>query len=482
MVVTVTISNGGKPSTRSTTILVTEPKQDPWIAAASAKDEQPEDGQFYARDDKNEGMLFYNGTLTQAADSVFIKVYADGKPYKDETAKPAADKSYAFAVKIKPGLIKYKVEFGTRTGGSETILRTVSDLVCGDAYLVNGQSNAVATAWGDKEFPETNEWIRSYGGAGEDPASAKWGPAMRKSKGDRLAIGYWAFDLAKHLMENHKMPICILNGAVGGTRIDQHQRSLENAEDPTTIYGRLLWRARQAKLTHGIRGVFWHQGENDQGSDGPTGGYGWESYRQYFIDLSAAWKEDYPNIQHYYTFQIWPYACSMGRMGSDSRLREVQRTLPAAFSKLSIMSTLGIDPPGGCHYPPEGYAEFVRLIGPLVEQFNYGVQPTTSITPPDLKRVYYTSAKRDELVMEFDQPVKWDDALASQFYLDGTPGKVISGKANGSSVTLKLTGSSGAQDITYINGQSWSQKTLLRGENGIAALTFSEVPIILTRK
>jgi hypothetical protein len=172
----------------------------------------------------------------------------------------------------------------------------------------------------------------------------------------------------------------------------------------------------------------------------------------------------------------------MGRAGSDSRLREVQRTLPAAFSKMSIMSTLGIDPPGGCHYPPEGYAEFVRLIGPLVEQFNYGVQPTTSITPPDLNRAYYTSAKRDELVMEFDQPVKWDDTLTSQFYLDGTPGKVISGKANGSSVTLKLTGSSGAQDITYINGQSWSQKTLLRGENGIAALTFSEVPIASARK
>ena len=477
IVVTATISNGGKPSTRSTTIQVTEPKQDPWIAAVPAKDEQPEDGQFYARDDKNEGTLFYNGTLTEAADSVFIKVQADGKPYQEETVKPAADKSYTLTVKLKPGLIKYSVKFGTITGGRETILRTVSDLVCGDAYLVNGQSNAVATAWGDKNFPETNEWIRSYGGAGEDPTSAKWGPAIRKSQGDRLAIGYWAFDLAKRLMENHKMPICILNGAVGGTRIDQHQRSLENAEDFTTIYGRLLWRVRQAKLTHGICGVFWHQGENDQGSDGPTGGYGWENYRQYFIELSAAWKEDYPNIQHYYLFQIWPYACSMGRMGSDNRLREVQRTLPAAFSKMSIMSTLGIDPPGGCHYPPEGYAEFARLIGPLVEQFNNGVLPTASFTPPDLKRAYFTSAKRDEVIMEFDQPVKWDDTLASQFYLDGTPGDVVSGKANGNSVTLKLAGGSGAQDITYINGQSWSQKTLLRGENGIAALTFCEVPI-----
>ena len=173
--------------------------------------------------------------------------------------------------------------------------------------------------------------------------------------------------------------------------------------DTRTIYGRLLWRVQQAKLTHGIRGVLWHQGENDQGADGPTGGYGWETYRQYFIDLAAAWKQDYPNIQHYYVFQIWPKACAMGVQGSDNRLREVQRTLPTAFSRMSIMSTLGIDPPGGCHYPAAGYAEFARLICPLVERDNYGKSFTTSITPPDLQRAYFASDKKDEIVMEFDQ-------------------------------------------------------------------------------
>lgn len=76
-------------------------------------------------------------------------------------------------------------------------------------------------------------------------------------------------------------------------------RNPENHEDLETIYERMLWRVRQAKLTHGIRAVLWHQGESDQGSDGPTGGYGWESYRQYFIDMSAAWKQDFPNLQHY---------------------------------------------------------------------------------------------------------------------------------------------------------------------------------------
>ena len=235
---------------------------------------------------------------------------------------------------------------------------------------------------------------------------------------------------------------------------------------------------QQAKLTHGIRGVLWHQGENDQGADGPTGGFGWEAYRQYFIDLAAAWKQDYPNIRHYYMFQIWPKACAMGIDGSDNRLRELQRRLPTAFSRLSIMSTLGIDPPGGCHYPAAGYAEFARLICPLVQRDNYGKSVTTSITPPDLQRACYASDEQNKVVLEFDQPVKWDDALASQFYLDGETGQVASGRVSGNVVTLQLTAASTAQTLTYLDSKSWSQSNLLRGENGIAALTFCEVPIL----
>ena len=60
---------------------------------------------------------------------------------------------------MKPGLIKYRIEFGT----GDTVLHTAGDLVCGDAFLLNGQSNAVATDWGKGDFPETSEWIRSFG-------------------------------------------------------------------------------------------------------------------------------------------------------------------------------------------------------------------------------------------------------------------------------------------------------------------------------
>ena len=485
MIVTVDIDNGGQPSSSTAIIEVEEPKREAWVQRIPAKDEKPEDNQFYARDDKNEGTLHYIGTLKENADAVFLKVTANDLPYKTESKKLLADNSYAFSVKLKPGLIKYKVELGSKTGDRETILHTASNLVCGDAYLIQGQSNADATDVGKEDPPYTSEWIRSFGSMSGSPDGARlklWSNAVcRDRKGGKAQIGYWGLELARRLMENHKMPICVINGAVGGSRIDQHQRNPSNPEDAATIYGRLLWRVQQAKLTHGIRGVLWHQGENDQGADGPTGRYGWQTYQQNFVELAAAWKQDFPNLQHYYLFQIWPRACSMGINGSDNHLREVQRKLPAQFSNLHIMSTLGIKPPGGCHFPLAGYAEFARLICPLVERDNYGKAFKSAITPPDFKRAYYASDKKDELVLEFDQPMVWNNSTANHFFLDGAKGKVVSGVASGKIVTLKLTTAVTARRITYLDSRSWSQDHLLYGENGIAALTFCDAPILPKR-
>ena len=50
---------------RRSTIVVKEPKKDAWVQRTPDKDEKPVDNQFYARDDKNEGTLYYNGTLSQ---------------------------------------------------------------------------------------------------------------------------------------------------------------------------------------------------------------------------------------------------------------------------------------------------------------------------------------------------------------------------------------------------------------------------------
>ncbi len=482
LTVSATLSNGGKPITKTVTIAVAEPKHDAWVERIPGTDEKPVNNQFFARDDKNEGTLDYNGTLATGAEAVFLKIYADDKLIKTESQNPGSDKSYAITTKLKPGLVKYKVEFGTKDAGRETVLETVTNLVCGDAYIINGQSNALATDTGENSPRETSEWIRSYGrpeGNQPDPGANLWcNPVWKAQQGDQAELGYWGMELAKRLVASEKVPVCFINGAVGGTRIDQHQRNEENPTDLTTIYGRLLWRVQQAKLTHGIRAILWHQGENNQGAASPTGDYDWKSYQDDFVAMAGAWKQDFPNVQQFYVFQIWPNACSMaGNSGAGDMIREIQRSLPQLYSNLSVMSTLGIKPPGGCHYPLAGWAEFARLIQPLIERDLYGRTFAESITPPDLKRAYFTTPAQDSITLGFDQPVIWLDSLASQFYLDGEKGKVAGGSVKGNTITLKLTGPSTAAKITYLKETNWNQNDLIFGANGIAALTFCEVTL-----
>ncbi|MCF7674831.1 MAG: DUF2341 domain-containing protein [Akkermansiaceae bacterium] len=493
-----TISNGGADTVDTTSINVIEPQSDLWIERTAEKDEKPEDGQFFARDDKNEGTIYYNGTLDKPVDSVFLKVYADDKLVKTETGKPAADNRYAPTAKIKGGLIKYKVEFGTKTGATENVVQTVNNLVCGDAWLIEGQSNALGLDTGGQSPTDTSEWIRSYGGPTGRGDSSDWvrdrfgnntkespskrtnlwcSPAWKSFPGSQAELGWWGMDLAKHLLASRKIPICIIQAAVGGTRIDEHKRNEAKPLDLSTIYGKMLWRVRNARLTHGIRGVLWHQGEADQGLDGPDGGYGWETYHKYFVDMSVDWKQDMPNIRHYYVFQIWPNGCGQGG-GHGDMLREVQRTLPRLYSNMDVMSTLGIKPPGPCHYPLAGWSEFVRLMQPLIERDTYGRKVPGPITAPDLKQAYYTSGTKDTIALEFDQPVIWLDSLAGQFYLDDQKEMVAKGGVNGNVITLQLKAPATAGKITYLKELNWNQNDLIFGTNGIAALTFCDVPVL----
>jgi len=108
---------------------------------------------------------------------------------------------------------------------------------------------------------------------------------------------------------------------------------------------------------------------------------------------------------------------------------------------------------------------------------NYGRKITESITPPNLKRAYFTGPAKNVIALEFDQPIAWAEALSSQFYRDGVADKVASGALTGNVLTLKLTEPSTAKGITYLKEAAWSQEKLILGANGIAALTFCDVPI-----
>jgi len=490
MTVTLVLDNGGTLVTNTAVITVQEPASDAWVQRTPAADEKPVTHQFFARDDTGKGTIYYNGTQTGAT-AVFLKVYATpdagteaqyGTTLRQTLTGGGA---YAFSVPIDAGLVKYRVEFGTRSGTTDTVTDTVTDLVCGDAYLIEGQSNAVADNYlNDTTNPDfisyTNTWIRSYGSS-EGSAAGGWGIASTCNPTTFEApypyrIGIWGMELARNLVQKYNIPICIINEARGATRIAQHQANPANHYDAGvgySIYANMLNVVAAAKLTHGIRGVLWHQGESDgSGFDEVTGNPYWVTYQQMFVDMSAAWKQDFPNIRNYYIYQVW----------GTGPLQELQRELPRLYSHMSIMSTVGVAPVPQIHYTIGGYIRMAQLMSPLVERDNYGYNPTTPITAPDLKRAYFTTTNRTEIALEFGQDMAWNAAAASAtlFFLDGVAGKVTSGSASGNVVKLQVPGASTSQTITYLSSWDQNQANLLYGSNGIAALTFYEVPLSMS--
>ena len=484
LTVALALDNGGDAISQSASIIVTEPNHDPWVVRTADADEKPVDHQFYARDESGQGTLHYKGTLKEPADSVFLKLYAGDQLFDTQRQQVSSENKYSLAVNLQAGLTAYRTEFGITRGEVDTVLEKADDLVCGDVFVIQGQSNA--EAWTDQRVvhPFRSPWLRSFGTPTTNKHRARdvvWGNALSFNGGQKhhhLQIGYWGVELGKLLIEKHKIPMCIINGAQGGTRVDQHQRNEADPTDVATIYGRLLWRLQQARLTHGVRAVLWHQGENDQGESGATGTFGWVNYQDYFLRMTAAWKEDYPNIKHYYIHQIWPGACGSRSVEND-RLREQQRQLPGQFSNMSIMSTLGIRPGGGCHFLAEGYAAMAKQLFPLVNQFNYGVEAKIPVTPPNIQSVSYVGTGKDAIKLVFDQNVKWQDEILGRFYLDDLSAELISVSGTDRILTLKLAETSTAKTLSYVRGGTWRQDdAIIRGAaNNIAALTFCEFPI-----
>jgi hypothetical protein len=117
------------------------------------------------------------------------------------------------------------------------------------------------------------------------------------------------------------------------------------------------------------------------------------------------------------------------------------------------------------------------MIHPMIERDFYGKQFSESITPPALCSVRYTTKAQNEIAIEFDQPIVWEDALIRDFYLDNEAEEVISGSVKENVLLLKLNESGKATRLTYLKERDWNQDRLLLGTNGLAALTFCDVTI-----
>ncbi|MEI2696141.1 MAG: sialate O-acetylesterase [Saprospiraceae bacterium] len=442
----------------------------------------PQDYQFYPRDSNDEATIQVAGITIQAGfDSIQLLLYRDQTLVSKTSQRLQFDTTrkanFLFSTKIKAELANYAIEIKLTQDAKDSLLARRVNLIAGDVYIVSGQSNSI---FGGN--PYTNSFIRTFGkNYSLNKSDTNWTIASAVGYGGGPDIGAWGMDLAKSIVENYKIPVCILNGGVGGTSIQQHQRDDIQPALPVNIYGSLLYRAKKSNLTNAVKAIFWYQGESN----------GSALYFENFKALHDDWKLDFPNVQKIYVVQIH-HGCGAG---DHAALREIQRRLPETFPNIELISTMGLPGHDGCHYTLDGYLRLAKTIFPLVQKDFYQGIDRAELYPPNILKAYFSKQDFSEISLEFSKEqaslVLSSDtlvngtpiALKDYFALDDQWKQIKQLRVDGNKLKLELKIPGQVKTITYLpevyyhDFNAVYQGPYLMNQNLLGALCFNKFPV-----
>ena len=350
-------------------------------------------------------------------------------------------------------------------------------MVCGDAFIVNGQSNSFNIS---SEATFQNEYCRTFGKKttnSNNDAYSNYDTLWTYSQGNSLtgaSVGALGLYIQKYIMEENQIPTCLINGGTGESTIENHLPDSTDRIDLNSVYGKLLYRITKGKINN-IKGIIWYHGESDANEDNIIG------YPQRFQELYDSWKIDY-NPEKVYVFQLPP-----GNGGDNqSEFREMQRTIPDSLQvdNLSLMSTVGLPGYNGVNYNIEGYQSMAEWVCNLINVDFYKSTDSLEIYPPNIKKIEYHK-EQQEMVLLFEntESLVWPDDISEHkmidyFYCDSDSGVIESGRTNKDSVILKLNGSHFFDEITYLPNAKYHDSyanykgPFIKNSRGIGVLSF----------
>ena len=438
----------------------------------------PKEGAFLAQNPNSKTATYLlRGKVNQTAyTSLFIKVYQSGTLIMNKKVNlnwSGGIANFKQMVFMPGGKYIYRIVYQLR--GSASYNYEIDDIVVGDVYIIQGQSNAVAASYNKFDPSYYDKYCRSFGTSSRNvqnvSGDTNWYRTYADGAYNRGSVGQWGAVMAKVLVDSFHTPICIMNGAVGGTRITQHQVDTENRENLQTIYGRLLYRMRKAKLDQKVRGILYFQGE----SDGPFA----DLHDTLFQKLHGEWKKDYPGFEKLFVIQV---RSGCGR--PSIQLRDKQRMFEKVLPNCQTVSANGLNNHDGCHY---GFANGYELLGhqmaALVGRDYYGSK-RDHINPPNVRQCYYSNSKQTELTLEMKYPsdsIFVDKGFTSLFKIEGDPSvSIISGLIRNNKLVLSLDKSScQISGLTY-DGFARSQPWV-KGGTGMGLVSFYNIPIELQK-
>ncbi|MBE9461810.1 sialate O-acetylesterase [Dyadobacter subterraneus] len=453
----------------------------------------PQDYQLYPRNENSESIVPISGMIeTTGFNYMSVQVFRDDKliNYLKAPISYNSNKTGSFAMqaKIRAELAEYSFKVYACQAKDSVLIVARANVVSGDVYILTGQSNST----GFFTEADTNQYCRTFGKITGtlntetyNPADTLW--ALSNQQAYYNGVGTMGFEIQKQLSQTSGIPNCLINGGFHWSSAAMHaQRTESNPADLTNGYGRMLYRIQKGGLTEAAKTFIFRQGETEayhEGVDWPG------NFKKLYNNL----KLDLPNLAKLYVFQIDViyYQSTTG-----AQIRDYQRKLPEIYPDVRVLSTVGTQEFDGLHYGREGNRQSGLELSRLIAKDFYGLKDTVNINSPALKKAFYASAEKKQLILTFDEgqqlvyPEKYSPKagvlldMKDFFYLNNSAGNVLSGKADNNRIILELNGSQTATTIDYlppfvVDGGPFYPYTgpYIKNKLGMRALTFYNVNI-----
>ncbi|GAB3178176.1 T9SS type A sorting domain-containing protein [Telluribacter humicola] len=456
-------------------------------------DKLPRDFQLYARNDQNEAVVPVSGVIELPNWShMSLVVYRNNERisyHRSNLVYNAGSTSASFAMEstIRAELADYSFEvYASRNQTDSVRIVRRDDVVAGDFYVINGQSNALAIGGSNS----SSKYWRTVARTPDDrpgyfEGDTLWGLAAWSWP----TVGIWGLELQKRILEEHQIPTCVINGSIPGSKIERHIDTNPNAT--YTIYDLLRTRIRASGATR-IRAFFWLQGEDDALSN-PDG------YAEKFDILHKMWQRDFPIVDNFVVMQINILFHPAYNAGA---LRDFQRRTSSLYPKTLHFATVGLPYYDSIHYGREGYQELGRQIFNFISSIVYGTPDDPNRKSPNIQKAYYSSPEKNEITLLFDegQDMRWPSdtvvkdrnganvtvSARNLFFFDGNesaPAPIASAQAQGNRLVLQLASPANAQRINYLPAFNYGTRfsvfpgPYIKNKNGVSAFSFHEVAI-----
>ena len=451
---------------------------------------QDQDDSNYSEPDGGWKWVAPSNETFDSIDSITVKLYKNNNlinSFNNTLNYQNGVAPFDFQISINSELSKYSVAILTNKNGSQQQISVVNDIVAGDVFVIQGQSNATALSYNCSSNSYLSDLIRVFSAGHRSSAGLlsdnQWhygqGDGNEDSSGN---TGQWGLVLAKKIIDELQVPIAIINGADGGKPISFFQRPSDYQSSTSSNYGRLYYRLNKTGLKNAVRAILWSQGEADSFSNGLST----SAYKIAFSSLKNSWLEDYQSVEKVFIFQTRDCDCGTLSTGRK-KIKEAQRQLAEDYSNIYIMGTSGISVHSdNCHYPfSNGYELFGnRIFKPLMKSI-YGYNYSSEIDPPLILSASLTQnqtvlieTSSSNLIAGSNNYFQLLSRITDDFILSNANGvSVNSFDLQGSNLILGLNGDPGTSaKISFIGKHSGKNNNIVNNE-GLELVCFSDFPI-----